>query len=84
MSETKLSAKAHLECLISAINNIEGGFYVDVATWIAQANAGLQEIGSPYRYCSTGKIRNEASLAEGLYVDNVYIDQVVVKMKGET
>jgi hypothetical protein len=76
--EQHLDVKATLESLIPAIKNIEAGYYSVVCYFLADANKSLADAGSPYRFCSKGKARENGNMASGIYVD-----QIIVKEKGE-
>ncbi len=75
----RISIQETLEALIPAIMEIEGGYYANVCEFISDANRGLTEIGSPYRFESTSKICWPGELAEGVYVDNITVIEVTTK-----
>jgi len=70
-----MTTKETLEALIPAIMEIEGGYYENICFFISDANAGLERIGSPYRYKATSKICSAGTLAEGEYVNIIEVVQ---------
>ena len=69
-----MTTQETLEALIPAIMEIEGGYYENVCFFISDANAGLERIGSPYRYKANSKTHSPGTLAEGEYVDTIWIE----------
>jgi hypothetical protein len=72
----RISIQETLEALIPAIMEIEGGYYAKVCEFISDANKGLANIGSPYRFESTYRMDGEEGKWGGL-VENVDTIKVI-------